>query len=51
MLMLQQLKSMHVALQDLALDHLFVIYPGTMKFPIHEKITMCGLDVISDIKI
>ena len=32
-------KSMHIALQDLKLDHLFVIYPGTMTFPMHEKIT------------
>ena len=44
-------KSMHIALQDLNLDHLFVVYPGTMKFPMHEKITMCGLDALSEIEI
>jgi predicted AAA+ superfamily ATPase len=36
-------KSMHSALSDLSLDHLWVIYPGTVSYPAHEKITMLPL--------
>jgi len=33
-------KSMHVALQDLGLEHLWVVYPGTVRYQIHERITV-----------
>ncbi|OGR28138.1 MAG: hypothetical protein A2X79_00060 [Desulfuromonadaceae bacterium GWB2_53_15] len=36
-------KSMHSALGDLDLRHLWVIYPGTNRYPAHEKITMLPL--------
>lgn len=36
-------KSMHSALTDLSLDHLWVVYPGTVRYPAHEKITMLPL--------
>lgn len=36
-------KSMHIALQDLALDHLYVVYPHDATFPLAEKITALGL--------
>ena len=36
-------KSMHSALTDLSLTHLWVIYPGTARYPAHEKITMLPL--------
>jgi len=36
-------KSMHSALDDLSLDHLWVIYPGSVRYPAHEKITMLPL--------
>ena len=36
-------KSMHSALADLGLRHLWVIYPGTVRYPAHEKITMLPL--------
>lgn len=36
-------KSMQIALQDLALDHLYVIYPHHVSFPLAEKITARGL--------
>lgn len=39
-------KSMHVALQDLKLDHLALIYPGKEVFPLEEKIKAYGLDSI-----
>lgn len=40
-------KSMRIALTDLRLDHIFVIYPGTEIFPLDEKITAYGLKSIS----
>ena len=42
-------KSMNVAIEDLKLDHLYIIFPGTLLFAIHEKITACGLDTIKEI--
>ena len=36
-------KSMRVAMQDLKLDHLYVVYPGEKNFPLDETITACGL--------
>jgi len=35
--------SMRIACEDLKLDHLYVIYPGTLSFPIAEKVTVRGL--------
>ncbi|MCM8613401.1 ATP-binding protein [Accumulibacter sp.] len=32
-------KSMRIALEDLALDHLYVIHPGEHEFPLDESIT------------
>lgn len=42
-------KSMRIALDDLKLDHLFVIYPGTDVFPMDTKITAYGLESLSKI--
>jgi predicted AAA+ superfamily ATPase len=36
-------KSMHASLSDLELDHVYVIYPGTVSYPLTEKITAYGL--------
>ena len=36
-------KSMHSALTDLSLTHLWVVYPGTVRYPAHERITMLPL--------
>lgn len=44
-------KSMHIALEDLKLDHLYVIFPGKIHFPLSEKITAWGLDVLQEIEI
>lgn len=35
--------SMHIALQDLELDHLFVVYPGPLTYPLAEKVTALPL--------
>lgn len=32
-------ESMHIAMQDLRLDHLYVIHPGDLRFALDEKIT------------
>ncbi len=36
--------SMHSALNDLNLDHLYIINPGNNVFPMREKITARGLE-------
>jgi predicted AAA+ superfamily ATPase len=41
--------SMFTALQDLELEHLWVIYPGEQNYPIHERITVWSLQNMSDL--
>jgi uncharacterized protein len=36
-------KSMHIAIEDLKLEHLWVVYPGTLRYPLAEKITALPL--------
>jgi len=31
-------RSMHIALQDLQLDRLYVIYPGKDRYPMHPRV-------------
>ena len=38
--------SMKIALQDLQLDHLYIIFPGDITFPLSENITACGLKIL-----
>lgn len=40
-------KSMHIAIADLMLDQLTIVYPGKESFPLTDKITAQGLDVIA----
>lgn len=42
---------MHVALEDLKLDHLWVVYPGTLRYPMTEKITALPLREIYQIEL
>ena len=42
-------KSMQIAMQDLKLDHLYLVYPGDFTFPLQENMTACGLDALSKI--
>ncbi len=44
-------KSMYTALQDLKLDHLWIVYPGKEKFPVSEKITALPLGKLRDFNI
>lgn len=42
--------SMRISLKDLNLDHLYVIFPGEIAFPLLEqKITACGLSYLSHV--
>ncbi len=36
-------RSMHIALQDLNLEHLWVIYPGEQSYPVDAQITVCPI--------
>ena len=40
-------KSMHIAIEDLKLDHLHVIHPGTLSFSLGPKISATALDDLS----
>jgi predicted AAA+ superfamily ATPase len=40
-------KSMHTALQDLGLQHLWVIYPGSETYPLSDRITVLPISGVS----
>jgi len=42
-------RSMWIAMEDLGLDHLWIIYPGLHAYPVHEKITVLPLRDVSDL--
>jgi predicted AAA+ superfamily ATPase len=42
-------KSMHVALRDLALEHLYVVHPGKFHYPLDDKITALPLGEITSL--
>ncbi len=44
-------KSMHIARQDLKLEHLWVVYPGTLRYPLTEHITALPLPEIARIEL
>jgi predicted AAA+ superfamily ATPase len=44
-------KSMHIALDDLKLEHLWVVYPGMLRYPMTEKITALPLREIHQIEL
>jgi hypothetical protein len=39
-------RSMHVAIQDLSLEHLWVVYPGHQEYALDDKISVIPLDSI-----
>jgi predicted AAA+ superfamily ATPase len=41
--------SMRIALEDLNLDHMFVVYPGKTAYPLGEKINVLPLSSIAEI--
>ena len=42
-------KSMHIVMQDLGLAHLWVVYPGDLRYPLAENITALPLKKIAEI--
>jgi uncharacterized protein len=43
-------RSMQVALQDLALEHLWVVYPGQHEYALTDRITALPLDALPSLK-
>jgi predicted AAA+ superfamily ATPase len=43
-------RSMQVALHDLALEHLWVVYPGQHKYALDERITALPMDALRSLK-
>lgn len=41
-------RSMHVALEDLRLDRLWVAYPGNRTYDLHERVTVAPLAAVAD---
>ena len=39
-------RSMHVAIQDLSLEHLWVVYPGNQEYALADRISVVPLDSI-----
>jgi predicted AAA+ superfamily ATPase len=39
-------RSMHIAIEDLGLEHLWVIYPGDQKYALDDKITAIPLQIL-----
>ena len=44
-------KSMHIAIADLGLEHLWVVYPGGIEYPLGEKITALPLSSVSELRL
>ncbi len=42
-------KSMRIALEDLKLDHIYVVHPGEEKFPLAKNITATGLKGVREL--
>ena len=40
-------RSIHIALDDLGLDHLAVIYPGDMIYPLADRVTVLPLTALA----
>ncbi len=41
--------SMRIALQDLNLDYLWVVYPGEHRYPVHQKISVLPITQVNEI--
>lgn len=44
-------KSMHIAIADLGLEHLWVVYPGSLEYPLGEKITALPLSSVRELRL
>ncbi|MDZ7794256.1 MAG: ATP-binding protein [Spirochaetia bacterium] len=44
-------RSQHVALEDLKLEKIYVVYPGAARYPLHESIEACPLpELIAELR-
>ena len=43
-------RSMHTAIEDLSLDHLWIVYPGRHRYPVDERITAWPLDAMGALR-
>jgi len=44
-------RSMHVALEDLGLHALYIVYPGTDRYPLHKKVEAVPLGIVPGLPI
>ena len=44
-------KSMHIVKDDLGLEHLWVVYPGDLQYPLGDAITACPLRRIREVRL
>lgn len=44
-------KSMHIVMDDLGLEHLWVVYPGNLQYPLGDAITACPLRRIREVRL
>ena len=42
-------KSMHIVLKDLGLEHLWIVYPGDLEYPLTEAMTALPLKKVNDV--
>jgi len=42
-------RSMHIAIEDLGLEHLWIVYPGDQKYGLDDKITVIPLEDITQL--
>lgn len=43
-------KSLHVALEDLKLEKAWIVYPGTKKYSLHEKVDVIPMERLASLK-
>jgi hypothetical protein len=42
-------RSMHSAIKDLQLEHLWVVYPGVQEYTLHERISVIPMEAVADL--
>ena len=42
-------RSMHIVLEDLGLEHLWIVYPGDLEYPLTEAMTALPLKKVNDV--
>ena len=40
---------MHIVLKDLGLEHLWIVYPGDLEYPLTEAMTALPLKKVNDV--